>query len=183
MNDLTLNDIQDSVSSKIYTQDYSKKEIIEGVKIIPLSNHVGEEGDFCELIRIAENGNLTQLPTFKLAQINRTKLYPATIKAWHLHFNQNEVWYISPSDHLLVGLWDVRKHSKTQLKTMRIVLGGSHSQLLFIPKGVAHGSSNLTQQSVELFYFVDKVFDIHKPDEKRIHWDVLGADFWLPRKD
>lgn len=183
MNDLTFDDIHDSVSSKIYTQDYSKKEIIDGVKIIPLHNHVGEEGDFCELMRINENGAWTHMPIFKLAQINRTKLYPAIIKAWHLHFNQNEIWYISPFDHLLVGLWDVRKNSKTQSKTMRVVLGGSHSQLLFIPKGVAHGSSNFTQKSVELFYFVDQIFDVHNPDEKRIHWDILGADFWLPQKD
>lgn len=183
MNTLTLDDIDDSIASKIYTQDYSKKENIDGVKIIPLQNHPGEDGDFCELMRLNENSALVDMPTFKLSQINRSKLLPSSIKAWHAHFNQNEFWYISPSDHLLVGLWDIRKKSKTYSKTMRIVLGGSHSQLLFIPKGVAHGSSNISHTSVDLFYFVDQPFNFHNPDEKRIPWDVMGADFWLPKKD
>jgi len=183
MNPLTLDDIDDSISSKIYTQNYSAKENIDGVKIITLHNHSGEEGDFCELIRLNENSALSEIPLFKLAQINRTRLLPHTIKAWHLHFNQNEIWYISPYDHLLVGLWDVRKKSKTLSKTMRVILGSSHSQLLFIPKGVAHGSSNISQKSVELFYFVDQTFNLRNPDEKRIPWNILGVDFWLPKKD
>lgn len=183
MTNLTMDDIVVDAIPKIYTQNYLKKEIIDGVKIIALHNHVSEEGDFSELIRFSKDGTMTQLPIFKIAQINRTKLHPKSIKAWHLHFKQNEIWYITPSDHLLVGLWDVRRGSRTESKIMRVVLGGGNSQLLFIPRGVAHGSCNLTEKSVELFYFVDQSFHLANPDEKRMHWDTLGAEFWVPQKD
>lgn len=183
MKNLTIDDIDPTAVKKIYTQSYNKEELIEGVRLIQLDNHVSEEGDFCELIRLNENGALINLPFFKLTQINRTKLYSQSIKAWHLHFSQNEIWYISPADHLLVGLWDTRKESKTKLKTTRLVLGGGNSQLLFIPKGIAHGNRNLSTKSVELFYFVDKLFNVDDPDEKRLPWDILGADFWLPQRD
>lgn len=183
MNDLTIDDIVPDVASAIYTQNYSKKETIEGVTLISLINHVSEDGDFSELMYFNENGTITQLPHFKIAQINRSKLHSRSIKAWHVHFKQNEVWYISPSDHLLVGLWDVRRHSQTASKKMRVVLGGGNSQLLYIPKGVAHGCSNLTEQPIELFYFVDQTFDLRSPDERRISWNSLGADFWRQQRD
>lgn len=183
MKSLTIEDIDPSISSKVYTQNYSKKEALEGVKIIPLVSHVSEESDFSELMRFNDHGMLDVIPSFKIAQINRTRLLPGFQKAWHLHLKQNEIWYVNPLDYIFVGLWDVRRESKTRSVSMRITLGGGTSQLLFIPRGVAHGLRNFTTQSVDLFYFVDHQFNPHDPDEKRIPWDALGADFWLPQKD
>lgn len=181
--DLTESDIEDGALARVYTQDYSKKLTIEGVELINLNNHVGEEGDFSELLRFKENGCLEVLPDFKILQINRTKLYKGAIKGWHLHLKQDDLWYVIPYGHLIVGLWDLRKDSKTKGAISRIVLGGGKSELLFIPRGVAHGAVNVAKKEVEILYFMNQKFDPKDPDEKRLKWDSLGADFWKPLKD
>ncbi len=185
MNDtqISIDDIIEDIRGKIYTQDYSGASNIEDVKIIQLKNHPGEDGDFCEILKLNKQGDAEGLSGFNIAQINRSKLNSGSIKAWHLHFRQDEIWYVLPSDHLLVGLWDVRSNSKTSGKNMRIVLGGGDSKLIFIPKGVAHGLANFLTRPVDMFYFVSKQFDVNDPDEKRIKWDALGKDFWSPLKD
>lgn len=178
-----MEDIDLKVRSKIYQQDYSPKPIIEGVKIVELVNHIGEDGDFSEIIKIKENLELEEFPGFKLRQINRSRLEPGTVKAWHLHLRQDEIWYLAPYDRLFVGLWDLRTNSKTKDTKMRLVLGSGKSQLLFIPKGVAHGSANFMPKAVELLYLVNQIFTPHSPDEQRLPWDSLGQDFWKPKRD
>ncbi len=182
MKNLTAKDIVLDASKLIYPADYSEQENIEGVRIIDLKNIPAEEGDFSEILRI-KNGNLENIKGFKLAQINRTTLIPGSIKAWHLHYRQDEIWYVSPLDHLLAGLWDVRTKSPSVGKTMRVVLGGGSAHMLYIPKGVAHGSAIFTSKPVELYVFVNQQFNLKKADEKRIPWDSLGRDFWKPKRD
>lgn len=181
--DLSLKGISSNIGDKVYSMDYSPKSKIDDVKIIALKTFLSEEGDFSEIIRLNSRAKFKDIPHFSIAQINKTMLLPGSIKAWHLHLRQDEMWFVVPSGHVLVGLWDVRKNSPTTGTTMRVVLGGGQSSLLLIPKGVAHGSLNLSHKSVELFYFVNKQFDINDPDEKRIPWDAKGKDFWKPQGD
>lgn len=180
---LTEKDIDVTIAPKLYTQKYSGKPLIDGVSTFQLKNFVGEDGDFSELMRLSSDGEIEGIPGFSVQQINRTKLYPGTIKGWHLHFKQDDVWYALPSSYVIVGLWDLRNSSKTKGAVMRIVLGGGESKLLFIPRGVAHGSVNISKKEAEVLYFVNQKFDINVPDEKRLPWDSLGADFWRPLKD
>lgn len=180
---LTLADISQKIAKKIYTQNYAPLITIKDVLMLPLTNHISEEGDFGEIMRIGKDGNVENIPDFQINQINRTKLFPGSIKAWHLHFAQDEIWYISPEDTIFVGLWDIRQKSPTHNVKQRIVLGGGNSSLLFIPRGVAHGSANFSGRSVELFYFVNQKFNPATPDEKRIPWDFLGKEFWTPARD
>lgn len=173
----------DEVQQNVFPQDYSSQTIIDGVQIINLKSFPSDEGDFAELIRFNENGEFEQVPGFKIAQMNRTRLFPGSIKAWHMHQQQDEIWYVSPYQQLLMGLWDARRDSPTANKTMRITIGGGRSQMVYVPRGVAHGSANYSTQEVELFYFVNQKFNLDKPDELRLHWDVIGADFWKPERD
>jgi dTDP-4-dehydrorhamnose 3,5-epimerase-like enzyme len=174
----------DSVQKNVTTQDYSKKPEIEGVKLVTLKNHIVEDGDFSELFRISSGGvvQADEFPNFHIEQINRTKVFSGTIKAWHLHFRQDEIWYAAPSAHLVVGLWDVRKKSATSGNNMKVILGGGESRLLYIPKGVAHGCTNRGKKPVDIYYFINSKFDKDSPDEKRIPWDSLGSDFWTPER-
>jgi dTDP-4-dehydrorhamnose 3,5-epimerase len=171
------------VQDKIYLQVYPKAKDIEGVQFFPTKNILSDEGDFSELLRLDDQGKLEILPDFSLKQINRTRMVAGSVKAWHVHQKQDEIWYVSPYFQLFIGLWDLREHSKTKGKTMRINLGISKSGLLFIPKGVAHGSANLSQKDSQLFYFVNQKFDVDHPDEYRIPWDALGTEFWAPERD
>lgn len=183
MRNIAISDILPSVKRKIYIQDYTPQTQIVGVKTYRLKNIVLDDGDFNELMRFGEGGELDYFPEFKIKQINRTQLIPGSVKAWHLHYKQDEIWYVSPADHLLVGLWDVRKKSKSKDTVMRFVLGGGHSQLLYIPRGVAHGSSVVVNKPIELYVFLNRQFDIKKPDERRINWDAKGKEFWETQKD
>jgi dTDP-4-dehydrorhamnose 3,5-epimerase len=177
---LTLEDIDEKSRGKIYIQDYSARPQIEGVKIIPIKNFVGEDGDFSEIIRM-QNGQIEGMEDMNVAQVNRSRLLPGGIKGWHLHFDQDDIFYLPPSDSLLVGLWDLRKDSSS--KSMKITLGAGQSSLLFIPRGVAHGMTNISGEPIDLFYFVSSQFDAKNPDERRLPWDSLGADFWTPQRD
>ncbi len=183
MKKLTPEDISEDYKNKVYVQDYGKKSIIQDVQIININNFVVEDGDFSELIRLNENGELEQFPGYKLAQVNRTKLFCNAIKGWHIHYNQEDVWFVFPDSQVLVGLWDLRENSPTKNQTMRLTLGGGKSQLVYIPRGVAHGVANLGNKTADMIYFINQKFDMTNPDENRLPWDSLGADFWTFTKD
>lgn len=183
MRRLTKNQLLESNSSSIQFADYASENVIEGVKLIPLTSFPAEDGDLSEIFRITKKGTIEQCPDFKIAQMNRVRHNAGAKKAWHLHLKQDELWYVSPYDHLFVGLWDVRKNSKTKDLTMRVILGGTKSSLLFIPRGVAHGTANFIERPVDLLSITNKHFIINAPDELRMPWDALGKDFWEPLRD
>lgn len=180
---LTLKDIDGKQQKKVFVQDYSKKTLIQGVKIVELRNITGEDGDLTEVARFSENGEHEQFPGFKIRQITRSLVIPGAIKAFHLHFFQDDIWHILPGDKLTIGLWDVRKDSPTKGVTMKLPLGGGKSHLVFIPRGVAHGAANISLQSATIIYLVNQQFNIEKPDENRLPWDSLGEEFWDAPKE
>lgn len=182
MKTISNTDIIQKVQLEISTQSYEKKAIIDGVQIGNIKLMTGEDGTFEELVRLDEQGNLEVFPEFKVRQINRSQILPKAIKAWHLHFNQEDIWYVSPSNHMILGLWDVREQSATKEQTMKIVMGGGSSKLVYIPRGVAHGVVNLSREKGTIIYLVNQRFDLQNPDERRLPWDKLGADFWEPQK-
>ena len=182
MKKLTLDDVLVRLKQQVFVQDYSKKKLIDGVKTIEVKRFVGEDGTFEELARLNESGNLETFPDLKVRQINRSKILPGAIKGWHIHFNQEDVWYVPPTDHMILGLWDLRNDSDTKDVKMRLVLGAGASKLVYIPRGVAHGVVNVGKKPGTIIYFVNQQFDPSDPDEKRLKWDAAGADFWVPEK-
>lgn len=182
MKPLALDAIDERYKKDVYVQDYTSGAKIDGVKLIEIHSIVGEDGTFSELLRIVD-GKVEGLDSFSLLQVNRTEILGGSIKAWHLHLKQNELWYVNPESHILIGLVDLRKDSSTKGAIMRLVLGGSESHLLLIPKGVAHGSTNMLQSTAYIWYFIDQHFDRDHPDELRLPWDSFGADFWNPKRD
>lgn len=182
-NDLTIDSLISTHKNLVYTQSYDKKPTIDGVQLLSVPHFVTEDGDFSEILRLTEAGTLEALPEFHLRQINRSKLFGGSVKGWHVHYRQDELWYIPPSFQLLVGLWDVREASPSKGTTMRVTLGGGKSSLLYIPRGVAHGCANIAHKPVELFYFVNGQFDASNPDEQRLPQNAHGEDFWKPVRD
>ena len=174
---LATDDILPSVSENVSRQDYGAKSRIEGVHLLPLQTFVEDGGSFTELGRLAA-GALAGLDDFDVRQINCSLMAAGAIKAWHLHFNQEDLWFVPPSQTLVVGLWDVRAESPTAGATMRFALGRGRSQLLLIPRGVAHGAANVGTTETFLIYFVNQQFDVQDPDERRLPYDALGKDFW-----
>ena len=183
MADLTLKDIASDLQKDVFVQDYSKKNVIEGVKVVEVKRMAGEGGTFEDLIRLNETGHLELFPDIQVRQINRSTLLPGSIKAWHLHFKQEDVWYVAPEDHMILGLWDCRENSSTKGKSMKIVMGNGTSKLVVGPRGVAHEVINVASTPGSILYFVNSQFDINDADERRLKWDALGASFWEIKKE
>jgi len=178
MEALSHNQIGDDLHGAVFTQDYSPKPKIEGVRILDLKLMIDDGGTFAELIRLDENGNLELIPEFKVRQSSYSEMLPGVVKAFHLHYNQEDVWFIPPTDRLLIGLIDARKDSSSYRVTQRFVMGAGKAQLLYIPRGVGHGAANLSQKSTSILYFVNQHFNLQAPDEQRLPWDVVGKEFW-----
>lgn len=178
MNTLTPDDLGSEFRDTVFTQDYTKKPLIDGVRFIDLKYMVDDGGGFAELVRFAEDGSLEGLPEFTPRQTSYSQVLGGAIKAFHLHFNQEDVWFVPPTDRLLVGLVDARQDSPTYNTVMRFMLGGTKAQLLYIPRGVAHGCANTGNRPAHILYFVNQQFNLADPDERRLPWDQLGKEFW-----
>jgi dTDP-4-dehydrorhamnose 3,5-epimerase len=170
--------VRERYRAAVSTQSYASRPRIEGVQLIDLSLFSDEGGDFCEVTRFLEDGRLSHLPGYRPAQISYSLMEPGTIKAFHLHRNQDDLWFVPPGDRLLIGLLDVREGSATRDLSMRLVLGAGKARLLFVPRGVAHGVANLSPRPASVIYFVTQAFDAQNPDEHRLPYDLLGPDFW-----
>ena len=164
---------------KYAVQDYKAKRTIEGLEIVQLKRFNDDGGSMTELGRL-DGGIHKQLPGFTVRQVNYSVLEPLAIKAFHLHDRQTDVWYVPPSDKLLLVLADVRAGSPTEGQVMRFVLGDGNSRLVRIPPGVAHGCRNLRPAApTAILYFVDVQFSTDEHcDEGRLPWDHFGAQVW-----
>ncbi len=160
-------------------QDYSAKPIIAGVELVQLRRFNDDGGSMTELGRL-QDGVHADLPGFVVRQVNYSVMEPLAIKAFHLHKRQTDVWFVPPSDKILLVLGDVRAGSATQGMVKRIVLGDGNSRLVRIPPGVAHGCRNLRPAAPSLIvYFVDVQFSTGSDcDEGRLPWDHFGAAVW-----
>jgi dTDP-4-dehydrorhamnose 3,5-epimerase len=114
-------------------------------------------GSLIELLRL-EDGAATGLPGFTPAQVTYSVVQPGVVKAFHLHREQSDLWFVRPEDRVLLVLLDVRSGSSTEDATMRVVLGDGRPSLVRIPPGVAHGCRNLGQHPASIVYFTDRQF-------------------------
>jgi len=160
-------------------QDYSPADRIDGVEFVDLVRFNDDGGAITELGRLTA-GMHSQLEGFEVKQINYSEIAPGAVKAYHMHHRQTDVWYVPPCDRLLLVLHDCRAGSPTEGTTSRFVLGDGRSRLVRIPPGVAHGASNIGQQTGRIIYMVDVRFssDPDDCDEGRLPWDHLGPDIW-----
>ena len=111
----------DPARKKYALQDYQPKRSIEGLEIVQLKRFNDDGGSMTELVRL--DGGLVQgLKGFQALQINYSVMEPLAIKAFHLHQRQTDVWYVPPSDKLLLVVADARKGSPTEGLVQRIVL-------------------------------------------------------------
>lgn len=163
-------------------QKYNKEGSIDGVKIVEIKKFVVNDGTFNEVVRI-EDGKITQpeeLRGFEVKQINHSEIVPGTKKSWHLHREQDEIWFVHPNCMAIVGLLDAREGS-TKDKAMRLALGGGKATLVYIPRGVAHGVSNPYHEPATMTYFVNSYFN--SEDELRLPFGTgVSADFWEIQK-
>lgn len=159
------------VGDVVKVQDYSAQQVPHGVGRFALKRFTDDGGSFQELMRLID-GRLVQ-PDIEVQQVNYAVMEPGTIKAWHLHLRQHDVWFVPPECKLIVGLLDCRPDAALK-KPYRTVLGDGKSELLSIPPGVAHGASNPYPERAVIIYGVSEWFDPDDPDELRLPWNYVG---------
>ena len=157
--------------------------MIEGVKIKKLKVFKDkpdlkqdiDPGIFMEILR--DDDKLLK----KFGQSNFTIANHGTIKAFHWHKHQDDLWFLATGKAGIV-LYDNRKNSSTKGKTQIIYGGKDDYKLILIPVGVVHGYKVLSREPCLLFYHVTKSYNSKKPDEERIDpfdkkinfdWDLL----------
>ena len=176
-------DLSPEAKRAFQLQSYTPVQAIDGVELVDLKRFSDDGGNFTELVRLGA-GSAEALRDFTVHQVNYSEVEPGVIKAFHVHTRQTDVWYVPPSDRMLVVLLDVRKESRTETVRMRVTLGNGASKLLRIPPGVAHGVRNLAVTTGRVIYFTDLHFTAQPSqcDEGRLPWDFAGADIWEPTK-
>lgn len=166
-----------SVARDVRAQEYPPSPQIDGVQRLKLNRFVEDGGSLLEIGRFTK-GIPDAFPAFDLAQITFCEVEPGAIKAWHVHREQDDLWFVPPSDRLLVGLWDVREDSPTKGAKMRFVLGAGTAELVHIPHGVAHGVANLGTTPGRMLYLLNRRFSIEDTEELRLPWNAAGDGFW-----
>ena len=154
--------------------------MIDGVKIKKLQIHRDkpdlaqdiEPGIFMEVLR--DDDKLMS----KFGQSNYTVANCGTIKAFHWHRMQDDLWFVASGKAVIV-LHDQRKNSKTFGETQTISAGENNWKLVLIPVGVVHGYKVISKEPCGLFYHVTKSYNREKPDEERIdpYDKTIGFDW------
>lgn len=170
--------------SRYFKQTYPGGQSIAGVEFIDLRRFADDGGSMTELARLT-SGNCQDIAGFELRQINFSELVEGAIKAFHVHREQTDVWFVPPADRILLILIDVREGSPTAGNIIRRVIGDQRSCLVRVPPGVAHGCRNLGPGTGHIIYFTDRHFDPdpERGDEGRLPWDYAGADIWELRRE
>ena len=171
--------LNDEAQRAFSIQDYAAQPGIQGVEIVELKRFSDDGGSLTELGRLGAGIHAT-FPGFEVKQINYSEMDPGVIKAFHLHRRQTDVWFIPPSDKMLLVLVDVRAGSPTEKVARRLPMGDGGSRLVRIPPGVAHGVKNIAGSRGRIIYFVDVHFQAAAAecDEGRLPWDFAGVDIW-----
>src|SRR3989338_1694218 len=112
----------------------------------------------------------------KFGQSIMTLAYKGTIKAFHWHKKQDDLWFFA-SGKVLVVLYDLRKNSSTYKTIQTIKAGAGDYKLIVIPAGVAHGYKVLSNEPAILFYHVTQLYNYDNPDEERISYDDPKINF------
>jgi dTDP-4-dehydrorhamnose 3,5-epimerase len=151
--------------------------LISGVVLKPLKVFCDDRGFLMEVLRADD-------PFFRgFGQTTYTVAYPGTIKAFHWHQRQDDLWFVAAGMAQVV-LYDLREDSPTYRQTDVYYLGDHNRQLLVIPTGVAHGYRVLGNEPALLLYHTTEAYDPSNPDEKRIAYNdpSIGFDWTTQMK-
>lgn len=109
-------------------------------------------------------------------QTTMTLAHPGTVKAFHWHQRQDDLWFVATGQALIV-LHDLRDSSSTKGETQTILAGAGDYKLVVIPVGVAHGYKVLGSEPVILIYHTTEAYNASTPDEERVPADDPGIGF------
>jgi dTDP-4-dehydrorhamnose 3,5-epimerase len=146
-------------------------EVISDVVVVEPAIHADTRGRFIESYR------RSWFPLGReMVQGNRSDRDAGAVVGLHYHLHQADYWFITKGRAQVV-LHDLRLGSPTEGATLMIEIGDANEQGIFIPPGVAHGFSSLTE--LTLTYLVDSYYN--PKDELGVAWNdpEIGADWMI----
>ena len=154
--------------------------MIDGVTIKQLTVHpdipdtpdelAGARGVLMEVVR--DDDDLMK----KFGQTTFTITHKGTIKGFHWHKKQDDVWFVA-TGRAKVVLHDLREGSPTKGETQVLYAGTDDYKVILIPVGVAHGYKVVSVEPVLMFYHTTMSYNPQDPDEQRIAYNDPTIDF------
>jgi len=154
-------------------------ELIAGVGLQPFSLWPDDRGYFLEVARLGQ-GMAESFPA-QSTQVSAALSYSGTIKAFHYHRHQTDLW-VPAMGMLQVVLADLRLASNTFGRRNTLFVGAMRPWQIRIPPGVAHGYKVIGTVPAMLVYVTDRLYN--PADEGRIaHNDPsINYDWELQHK-
>lgn len=147
-------------------------DLIDGVRIAPLSLFPDDRGYFMEVQRFGE-GLAAHFPAAS-SQVSAASNYPGTIKAFHYHLHQTDCW--TPVKGLFqVVLVDLRLGSPTFGLRNTVYVGQLRPWQILIPPGVGHGYKVIGRDEALLVYMTDRFYN--PKDEGRIPYNDASINY------
>ena len=139
---------------------------IAGVAIQPYALWPDDRGYFLEVARIRQ-GLAAEFPP-ESTQVSAALSYPGTIKAFHFHRYQTDLW--APAQGMFqIVLVDLRPGSPTYGLKNTIYAGVLNPWQVRIPPGVGHGYKVIGTDAAMLVYVTDRLYN--PQDEGRIPYN------------
>jgi dTDP-4-dehydrorhamnose 3,5-epimerase len=153
--------------------------LIDGVKISPYALWPDDRGYFLEVLRTG-NGPAADFDA-ATTQVSAALSYADTIKAFHYHLEQTDLW-VPARGMLQVALVDLRRQSRTFGVKNTIYIGVMRPWQLLIPPGVGHGYKVIGTEPAMLVYVTNRFYN--PKDEGRIPYNEprIAYDWELQHK-
>ena len=155
------------------------KGLIDGVTIQPYDVWPDDRGYFLEVIRLRQ-GLAADFPV-ESTQVSAALSYPGTIKAFHFHRYQTDLW-VPTQGMFQVALVDLRPGSPSYGVKNTLYAGSLKPWQIRIPPGVGHGYKVIGESPAMLIYVTDRLYN--PKDEGRIAYDepLLAYDWETQHK-
>jgi dTDP-4-dehydrorhamnose 3,5-epimerase len=147
-------------------------DLIEGVRLAANPLWPDDRGYFMEVARLGQGIIADFEPG--TTQVSAALSYPGTIKAFHHHRKQTDLW-LPVSGMLQVALVDLRKDSPTFGRKNTLYAGKFRPWHILIPPGVGHGYKVIGTEPAILVYVTDRFYD--PADEGRIAYNEPSIQY------
>jgi dTDP-4-dehydrorhamnose 3,5-epimerase len=154
-------------------------DLIHGVQVRAFDLWPDDRGYFLEVIRMRQ-GLAADFPP-ESTQVSAALSYPGTIKAFHFHRHQTDLW-VPSAGMFQVALVDLRPESPTFGRKNTLYAGALRPWQLLIPPGVGHGYKVIGELPGMLVYVTNRIYN--PQDEGRIPYNdpAIQYDWELQHK-
>jgi dTDP-4-dehydrorhamnose 3,5-epimerase len=147
-------------------QSPTSADLIDGVQVSPVALWPDDRGYFLEVIRMRQ-GLAAHFPP-ETTQVSAALSYPGTIKAFHFHKHQTDLW-VPAAGMLQITLVDLRPNSATFGLKNTLYAGTLRPWQVLVPPGVGHGYKVIGEAPAMLVYVTNRIYN--PQDEGRIPYN------------